>query len=80
MREASKQRRRNPEEQNILACRKNCKCSMACRKNCKCSGRDKYKNFSTGKKKKKGTFGRESTITEDNWQQKISLKLTVTLH
>lgn len=72
MREASKQRRRNPEEQNILACRKNCKCS----------GRDKYKNVSTGKKKKKkeGTFGRESTITEENWQQKINLKLTVTLH
>lgn len=60
MREASKQRR-NPEEKNILACTQNCQCS----------GKDKYKNVSTRiEKKKKETFGRESTITEENWHQK----------
>lgn len=63
MREASKQRRRAPEEQKILACRQNFECS----------GRDEHRNDSTGKKKNQGTFGRENTINGENWQKRAIL-------
>lgn len=61
-REASKQRR-DPEEHKILACRQNFECS----------GKDEQRNDSTGNEKNQGTFGRESTINGENWQQRASL-------
>lgn len=59
MREASKQRRRDPKEQKILACTQNFECS----------GKDEHRNYSTGNETNQGTFGRESTINGENWQQ-----------